>query len=113
MRIENFIESFHPAMREYCPVVICEDGNIFECTAGHLQMLIGLSGDSDILKKVPKDVSPLLYLANLCRCIIVDYENQIYMGKLSDKQLEAIDKLDKAGLIKKKLLKMNEEALHI
>jgi len=113
MKIEDFIDVYNPKMSEYCPVIICEDGEVYECSEGHLQVLVRISGDNEILQKIPKDISPLMYLAAYLHCVVVDYENQIYFGELSIKQVEAIDALDKEGLIKKKLLKMNNEALHL
>ena len=77
MLADKFIKYYSPGLTEYCPVVIRADGNIFDSSIGHLQTLVSLSSDHDVLERVPRDVSPLLYLAYELKCVIVDYENQI------------------------------------
>jgi len=113
MKINEFIDSYKPEMSEYCPVVICSDGDIVESREGHLETLIKISGENDILGKVPADVSPLLYLAGKLGCVIVDYENQIYMGELTKEQEYALSALSDKGLIERHSSKMNSEALHL
>lgn len=100
-------------MSEYCPVVIRPDGNIFDSTLGHIQTLVSLSPDPDVLNSVPKDVSPLLYLAQMQRCVIVDFENQIYIDELTPKQEEALDALLAAGLIKDHRIRMSHESVKL
>jgi len=106
MFIDEFIEQFKPEMSEYCPIVIDREGKVYETPDGHLHKLVELFGDSEILSKIPKDESPLLYLTARLGCVIVDYENQIYMGELTDAQKEALDKLIAAGLIASHLVGM-------
>lgn len=113
MKHEQFIKYYSPEMSEYCPVIIREDGNIFDSSLGHLQTLVHLNGDPDILSAIPKDVSPLLYLADSERCVIVDYENQIYVDELTPEQSEALDALVSAGLIKDHRVRMPHESLKL
>ena len=113
MKSEQFIQFFNPRMSEYCPVVITADGNIFESTAGHIQTLIALSGDDGILATIPKDVSPLMYLAGELHCVVVDYENQLYMDELTTPQELALISLSEAGLIKYKPIRMTSSMLKL
>lgn len=113
MMHEQFIKYYSPEMSEYCPVVIREDGNIFDSSLGHLQTLVHLSGDPDILSSIPGDVSPLMYLAAKEKCVIVDFENQVYVGELSPRQSEALDALAGAGLIRDHRIRMPYESLKL
>jgi hypothetical protein len=113
MTHERFIKYYSPEMSEYCPVVIRPDGNIFDSTLGHIQTLVSLSPDPDILKNIPKDVSPLLYMADMLRCVIVDYENQIYVDELTPLQEEALTALVRAGLIKDHKIRMPHESIKL
>lgn len=103
MNVECFVKHYHPGISEYCPITIARDGNVFDSTIGHLQTLIMISGDHDILSKIPKDKSPLFYLIDALQCVIVDYENQIYSKSMTDEQKNAINYLIKRGLIKEHL----------
>ena len=100
-------------MSEYCPVVIRPDGNIFDSTLGHIQTLVSLSPDPDILKNIPKDVSPLLYMADMLKCVIVDYENQIYVDSMTSEQEAALDALEQAGLISSHRVRMSHESIKL
>lgn len=100
-------------MSQYCPLIIWPDGNVFESSAGHLQMLVALSGDDEILKSIPKNVSPLLYLTAKFKCVVVDYENQIYVGELTDRQQNALDRLSEVGLIMPHLVNMPEKMMYL
>lgn len=113
MLADQFIRYYSPQMSEYCPVVIRSDGNIFDSGLGHLQTLVSLSNDHDILSVIPKDVSPLLYLAYELKCVIVDYENQIYIDELTPAQQEALESLEKAGLIRAHQVRMTHEAIKL
>ena len=113
MKAEQFIKQYQPKMSEYCPVVITADGDVLESVAGHIQTLVSLSDNPDILNTVPKDVSPLMYLAGVMKCVIVDYENQIYMEELTLEQETALQELVSAGLITDHRIRMTHEAAKI
>lgn len=113
MLADQFIKYYSPEMSEYCPVVIRSDGNIFDSSLGHLQTLVSLSNDHDILSVIPKDVSPLLYLAASLKCVIVDYENQIYIDELTECQIQALDALSEAGLIRDHRVRMTHESIKL
>ena len=113
MLADQFVRYYSPQMSEYCPVVIRSDGNIFDSSLGHLQTLVSLSNDHDILSVIPKDVSPLLYLAYELKCVIVDYENQIYIDELTPAQKEALESLEKAGLIRAHQVRMTHESIKL
>ena len=100
-------------MSEYCPVVIRSDGNIFDSSLGHIQTLVSLGRDPDILGKIPKDVSPLMYLTAKEHCVIVDYENQIYVDSLTPEQEEALDALASAGLISDHRIRRSYESVKL
>lgn len=111
MRAGEFIEYYKPEMSEYCPIVIDYNGDIYECPEGHLHKLVELSGDAAIMNEIPKDESPLMYLTGRLRCVIVDYENQIYMEELSDDQSQALEILSAAGLIKSHTVRMTYKSV--
>ena len=58
-----------------------------------------ISGDKDILSGIPKEVSPLFYLTEKLKCVVVDYENQLYAEELSQEQRYALLDLAEAKLI--------------
>lgn len=99
MRVKEFIAGYQPKFSEYCPCVIDWQGEVYECKTSHLDELIRLGGDEDILSELPKELSPLFYLIDRLRSVAVDYENQIYSGELSAEQKEALQDLAEAGLI--------------
>lgn len=113
MLADQFIKYYSPQMSEYCPVVIRSDGNIFDSSLGHLQTLVSLSNDHEILSKIPADVSPLLYLTAELKCVIVDYENQIYIDELTDRQEQALSALEEAGLIRAHRVRMTHESIKL
>ena len=99
MKVKEFIAGYHPKLSEYCPCVIGWNGDVYECRMSHLDTLVTLSGDKDILSRIPENVSPLFYLTMQQKSVIVDYENQIYSQELSKEQSEALEALKEAGLI--------------
>lgn len=113
MNIDVFIEQYKPEMSEYCPIVIDLDGAIHECPEGHLKTLKEMIGDESILLNIPDNVSPLLFLVDKLKCIVVDYENQIYMDELTEQQDEALNKLVAVGLIKDHRIKMTAKSLFL
>jgi hypothetical protein len=104
MKVEEFIASYKPNLQEYCPCIIDREGEVYECEEGHLEALIQLSGKSDILSEIPQNLSPLYYMTDKMRCVVVDYENQIYSGTLSKKQRHALLALEGAGKIRSHLI---------
>ena len=113
MLADTFIRYYSPELTNYCPVVIRSDGNIFDSSLGHLQTLVYLSNDRDILSRIPKDVSPLLYLAAQLKCVIVDYENQIYVDSMTSEQEATLDALEQAGLISSHRVRMSHESIKL
>lgn len=101
MKIKEFIENFQPEFEEYCPCIIDEAGDVFVCEKSHLFTLIELSGEPKILEDISNDVSPLFYLMSRYRCVVVDYENQIYNGKLNEEQLHSLQLLEEKKLIQR------------
>lgn len=107
--IEKFIKEYAPGLTEYCCVVIDDSGLIHECSENHLKTLTVMSGDDSILSKIPDGISPLFYLTDMLKCVIVDYENQIFSGTLSLEQRESLEKLEEAGLIKKNVINIKSK----
>lgn len=99
MNAREFIKSYQPKFEEYCPCVIDWKGEVYECTSSHLDTLIELNGDEDILNKIPENTSPLFYLTEKLRCVLVDYENQVYCEDFSQEQRYALLDLAEAKLI--------------
>lgn len=113
MNVKEFINNYKPAMHEYCPVIITSNGDVYDSEKGHLQTLVSISGDPDVLSTIPKDVSSLLYLAGKLGCVIVDYENQIYMDYLTEEQEQALNTLVQSGLIADHRIRMSNETAKI
>lgn len=99
MKSKEFVKNYKQTFSEYCPCIIDWNGEVYECKDSHLEEMIRLSGDKDILSEIPKDVSPLFYLTDKLRCIVVDYENQLYSREFSQEQRYALLDLAEAKLI--------------
>lgn len=99
MKSKEFVKNYKQPFSEYCPCVIDWKGEIYLCSKGHLETLVEISGDKDILSGLPKEVSPLFYLTEKLKCVVVDYENQLYAGELSQEQRYALLDLAEAKLI--------------
>lgn len=99
MNAKEFVKTYQPKFEEYCPCVIDWKGEVYECESSHLNTLIWLSGEKDILNKLPENISPLFYLTEKLGCVLVDYENQIYSRTFSEEQQSALAELEKAKLI--------------
>lgn len=99
MNAKEFIKSYHPKVSEYCPCIIDWQGEVYECENSHLDELIKLSGDENILSEIPEKISPLFYLTVKLKCVVVDYENQIYNEEFSQEQRYALLDLAEAKLI--------------
>lgn len=100
MTSKEFVKNYKPELSEYCPCIIDWQGEVYECKqGGHLDTLIQINGNEDILSQVPENISPLLYLTAKLKCILVDYENQIYNKDMSQEQRYALLDLSEAKLI--------------
>ena len=99
MTSKEFVATFHSELSEYCPCVIDWEGQVHECKDCHLDTLIQISGDDEYLNEVPENISPLFYLTAKLKCVLVDYENQIYSEDLSQEQRYALLDLSEAKLI--------------
>ncbi|MBQ7557386.1 MAG: hypothetical protein IJT00_04915 [Lachnospiraceae bacterium] len=98
MDVDEYVSSFRPGLSEYCPGIIDREGKFYECPEGHLEKLKELAGD--MVLNIPKDVSPLFYLTDKLGCVIVDYDNQVRSGVLTEPQIRSLYVLEKEGLIK-------------
>lgn len=112
MKVEQFIKYYKPEMSEFCPVIVWRDGNVFDSSAGHMQMLRSLTAEA-VMDSIPSDVSPMLYLVAYHKCVLVDYENQIYIEDMTKEQEEALNRLIEAGLIADHRVRMSYESIKI
>ncbi len=99
MKSKEFVKNYEQKLSEYCPCIIDWNGEVYECEESHLEELVKLSGDSEILSEIPKEVSPLFYLTEKLKCVVVDYENQLYSREFSQEQRYALLDLAEAKLI--------------
>ena len=111
MEADQFISSYQPRMTQYCPVIIDRNGGIHECTNGHLNTMIEMNGDPELLSKLPKNAAPLFWLCDHLHAIVVDYENQVHSGELTREQRIAMDKLAAAGLIQQHLMNIRGKSV--
>lgn len=98
MTLKEFEEKHREEPQGFCPCVVDVQGNLYECSKGHLEALLKLDGDKK-LEDIPKDVSPLFYMLNETRAIVVDYESQVCSGAISQKQQSALTSLSEMGMI--------------
>ncbi|MCR5303638.1 MAG: hypothetical protein K6E33_03675 [Lachnospiraceae bacterium] len=97
MDIDEFISTYKPGLSEYCPGIIDTEGCMHECPDGHLEKLKEMTGD--VISEIPGDASPLFYYIVKTGYVIVDYDNQVRSGKLSEDQIRSLYRLSEAGLI--------------
>ncbi|MBO5303053.1 MAG: hypothetical protein J6A92_03285 [Lachnospiraceae bacterium] len=99
MTAKEFVANFKPKYSEYCPCIITWDGEVYACEGSHLDEMVRLCGDENILNEIPQNVSPMFYLTGKLRCVVVDYENQLYSEDFSQEQRYALLDLAEAKLI--------------
>lgn len=98
MDIDEFVNTYNPGLSEYCPGILDKEGRMYECPNGHLEKLKELAGDS--VPDIPKDVSPLFFYTVRLGCVIVDYDNQLRSGELTEAQIRSLYVLEKAGFVR-------------
>lgn len=98
MTLTEFEEKHRDDPQGFCACVVDVQGNLFECSKGHLEALLELSGDRK-LEDIPTDVSPLFYMLTETGAIIVDYESQVCSGAISQKQQSVLSSLSEMGMI--------------
>ncbi len=99
MTAKEFVANYKPRFSEYCPCIIAWNGEVHMCEGSHLDKMVCLSGDDNILNEIPQNVSPLFYLTEKLHCVVVDYENQLYSEDFSQEQRYALLDLAEAKLI--------------
>ena len=107
--VDSFIKNYAPGLTEYCCVVVDEAGLVHECSTTHLKTIIEMSGDDDILSEIPEGKSPLFFITDRLKCVIVDCENQLYSRSLNEKQQITLSKLKTAGLIIDNLINIEKK----
>lgn len=100
MTIEEFLKEDLFGMTEYCPLTIDKDGQIYNSEKGHLQTLVDICGNENVMEELPKDKSLLFCLLALTGSVLVDYENQVYAVKLTKQQERVLDILQENNYIK-------------
>lgn len=101
MKAEKFVETYRPHMSEYCSAVIDSEGEVHACEVSHLRTMIELSGDPELLSKIPDGKAPLFWLIIRLGCVLVDYENQVYSERVNSLQEHALKLLEDRGLIRR------------
>lgn len=99
MKKQEFIEKHKSDPRGYCPCVVDQQGDVYECPKGHLDALMELGRKENLLVELPEDISPLFYMIFQTRAVVVDYENQVYSDDLTQEQRYALIDLSESGLI--------------
>lgn len=99
MRKEEFIEKHKNDPKGYCPCIIDVQGKVYECPKGHLEALMELGREKDLLLEIPDDISPLFYMIFQTGAVVVDYENQVYSEELTQEQRYSLIDLSENGLI--------------
>lgn len=108
MNKQEFIEKHKNDPRGYCPCIIDTKGEVYECPKGHLEALMELGKEKDLLLQIPDEISPLFYMIFQTRAIAVDYENQVYGEELTQEQRYTLIDLSEAGLIQIDLKKIHK-----
>ena len=98
MTLKEFEEKHRDDTKGFCACVVDLQGNLFDCSKGHLEALLELNGDKK-LEDIPTDVSPLFYMLKETGAIVVDYESQVCSGALSNKQHYVLSSLSEMGKI--------------
>ncbi len=99
MKAQEFIETYQTQFSQYCPCIVTAEGEVIECASGHTEALQKLFEKLYPGETVPKEVMPMQYLIVQTGAAVVDFENQVYSGKLTDGQKEALRILADAGMI--------------
>lgn len=103
-RNKEFIEKYKAEPKGYCPCIIDVEGVIYECPKGHLEALLELKEAESRLEEIPNDMSPLFYMTAQTKAVVVDYENQLYSGKLAPEQQDTLKELEENELIQMNLI---------
>ena len=98
MTLKEFEEKHRDDTKGFCACVVDLQGNLFDCSKGHLEALLELNGDKK-LEDIPTDVSPLFYMLKETGAIVVDYESQVCSGAISQKQQSTLSSLSRVGMI--------------
>lgn len=99
MNIREFMKT-QKLESEYCACLIDQKGEIYPIKDGHLNALIDYYGDKDIMSKLDIDISPMFWLIGKTGVVVVDYENQIHSGELTQEQRLVLIELSDNGRIK-------------
>lgn len=99
MTKQEFIEKHKMDEKGYCPCIVDRKGDVYECPKGHLNALMELGEEQQLLTELPDNISPLFYMILQTNAVAVDYENQVYSGELTQEQRYTLIELSENGLI--------------
>lgn len=108
MTKQEFIEKHKEDTKGYCPCVVDYEGNVYECPKGHLEALMELGREKNLLLEIPDNISPLFYMIFQTKAVAVDYENQVYSDELTQEQRYTLIELSEVGLIRINLKNIHE-----
>lgn len=113
MRVAEYIKNYKQDC--YCEVIIKPNGMIELAQPSHTMKLVELSKESyeTICNKMPVNAGPVYWLVEYLNCVSVWYESYIYCNKITQKQLDTIEKLKKANCIAKDAVGILSKELEI
>lgn len=100
MTAKEFMEKHKEDAKGNCPCIIDAQGNVYECPRGHLNALLELKNEKDLLAEIPDNISPLFYMILETGAVVVDYENQVYNEELTQEQRYTLLDLSEEGFIR-------------
>ena len=100
MSVDDFLKIGQSMSQDYCACLIDETGEVYEISNGHLNALVDFYGEEDILTNLPKDIAPMFWLIEQTKVVVVDYENQVHSGELTQEQRKALIALSDAKKIR-------------
>ncbi len=107
MNYQEFIHNFDRKFTEFCPCVIGQDGETWDCEKGHLMTLQEIYKERYQVEELPPEAMQMFYLIVKLQVIVVDYENQIYSDNISGEQQKALEALEKENLIQMHLMNIH------
>ena len=101
MRVSEYIRDYKSDY--YCEIIIEPNGMIELAHPSHIMKLVELSKESyeTLCNKMPINAGPVFWLVEYLNCVAVWYDSYIYCNKITQKQLETLEKLKKANCISK------------
>lgn len=99
MRVSEYIKNHKHDY--YCEIIIKANGMIELAQPSHTMKLVEISKESyeTLCDKMPLNAGPVFWLVEYLNCVAVWYDSYIYCNKITQKQLDTLEKLKKADCI--------------